>query len=157
MRTRARFPDVARDSGHYESFYLKASHPSEPRAAPAIGSDAFWELPAAERARILDAAREEDDDARPDAWIDEMVIGSPEYEALPPDIQLSLCELRSGVYRRPPGEEDLTGGAASDTMTPRSMTTTRSANRAASVRSCMMARIAPLESAARRSIAITVS
>ena len=29
-RTQARFPDVARKAGHYESFYLKASHPSEP-------------------------------------------------------------------------------------------------------------------------------
>jgi hypothetical protein len=30
LRTRARFPDVARDAGHYESFYVKASHPTEP-------------------------------------------------------------------------------------------------------------------------------
>jgi hypothetical protein len=30
LRTRARFPDVPRAAGHYESFYLKASHPSEP-------------------------------------------------------------------------------------------------------------------------------
>jgi hypothetical protein len=29
-RTRARFPDVPHDAGHYESFYLKASHPTEP-------------------------------------------------------------------------------------------------------------------------------
>ncbi|HJR45023.1 MAG TPA: hypothetical protein VJ927_05410 [Actinomycetota bacterium] len=28
----ARFPEVARDKDHYESFYLKASHPDEPRA-----------------------------------------------------------------------------------------------------------------------------
>jgi hypothetical protein len=27
-----RFPEVPRDAGHYESYYLKASHPSEPRA-----------------------------------------------------------------------------------------------------------------------------
>src|SRR3954452_12891078 len=29
-RTHAAFPDVARERGHYESFYLRASHPSEP-------------------------------------------------------------------------------------------------------------------------------
>ena len=29
-RTTARFPDIGRKAGHYESFYLKASHPSEP-------------------------------------------------------------------------------------------------------------------------------
>jgi hypothetical protein len=29
-RTHAVFPDVARERGHYESFYLRASHPSEP-------------------------------------------------------------------------------------------------------------------------------
>ena len=29
-RTKARFPDVAAAKGHYESFYLKACHPSEP-------------------------------------------------------------------------------------------------------------------------------
>ena len=63
--TAARFPEVARDGGHYESFYLKAAHPSEPRAvwirytvwkAPGsepVGSlwctlfDASWEQPAA--------------------------------------------------------------------------------------------------------------
>src|SRR5919201_5670215 len=28
--TRARFPDVPHDSGHYESYYLRAAHPSEP-------------------------------------------------------------------------------------------------------------------------------
>lgn len=28
----ARFPDVPSDKGHYESFYLKASHPTEPKA-----------------------------------------------------------------------------------------------------------------------------
>jgi hypothetical protein len=32
LRTRARFPDVPRAAGHYESFYLKASHPVEPLA-----------------------------------------------------------------------------------------------------------------------------
>ncbi len=32
MRARARFPEVARQAGHYESFYLKASHPGEPLA-----------------------------------------------------------------------------------------------------------------------------
>ncbi len=30
LRTTARFPEVPREKGHYESFYLKASHPSEP-------------------------------------------------------------------------------------------------------------------------------
>lgn len=30
LRTKARFPDVAPKAGHYESFYLKACHPSEP-------------------------------------------------------------------------------------------------------------------------------
>jgi hypothetical protein len=30
QRTEAVFPTVARDRGHYESFYLRASHPSEP-------------------------------------------------------------------------------------------------------------------------------
>jgi len=30
LRTRARFPDVPHDAGQYESFYLKASHPTEP-------------------------------------------------------------------------------------------------------------------------------
>jgi hypothetical protein len=30
IRTRARFPDVDPKAGHYESFYLKASHPSQP-------------------------------------------------------------------------------------------------------------------------------
>jgi len=30
LRTRARFPEVAAGKGHYESFYLKACHPSEP-------------------------------------------------------------------------------------------------------------------------------
>jgi hypothetical protein len=30
QRTAAVFPGVARDRGHYESFYLRASHPSEP-------------------------------------------------------------------------------------------------------------------------------
>jgi hypothetical protein len=30
LRTHARFPDVPRSAGHYESFYLKAAHPSEP-------------------------------------------------------------------------------------------------------------------------------
>jgi hypothetical protein len=30
LRTRARFPDVPPRAGHYESFYLKACHPSEP-------------------------------------------------------------------------------------------------------------------------------
>jgi len=30
-RTVARFPDLAPGAGHYESFYLKACHPSEPR------------------------------------------------------------------------------------------------------------------------------
>src|SRR3954466_9475543 len=61
----AQFPTVARDAGHYESYYLKAAHPSEPRAvwirhtvwkAPGVepvGSlwctlfDARWERPAA--------------------------------------------------------------------------------------------------------------
>jgi hypothetical protein len=65
MRTHARFPEVAREAGHYESFYLKAAHPSEPRAvwirhtvwkapgADAVGSlwctlfDAGWERPVA--------------------------------------------------------------------------------------------------------------
>src|SRR5213596_1845008 len=28
--TRARFPDVPHLAGHYESFYLRAAHPSEP-------------------------------------------------------------------------------------------------------------------------------
>ena len=30
LRTQARFPDVSAGKGHYESFYLKACHPSEP-------------------------------------------------------------------------------------------------------------------------------
>ena len=30
LRTHARFPDVPAGKGHYESFYLKACHPSEP-------------------------------------------------------------------------------------------------------------------------------
>jgi hypothetical protein len=30
LRTQARFPDVPAGKGHYESFYLKACHPSEP-------------------------------------------------------------------------------------------------------------------------------
>jgi hypothetical protein len=30
QRTAAVFPDVARSNGHYESFYLRASHPTEP-------------------------------------------------------------------------------------------------------------------------------
>ncbi|HEX8855378.1 MAG TPA: hypothetical protein VF752_07230 [Thermoleophilaceae bacterium] len=30
LRTRPRFPDVPREAGRYESFYLKASHPTEP-------------------------------------------------------------------------------------------------------------------------------
>jgi hypothetical protein len=65
MRTVTRFPDVPREAGHYESFYVKACHPSEPRAvwirhtvwkAPggeAVGSlwctlfDAGWERPVA--------------------------------------------------------------------------------------------------------------
>ena len=29
LRTRARFPDLGAGDGHYESFYLKASHPTE--------------------------------------------------------------------------------------------------------------------------------
>lgn len=29
-RTSARFPGVGAGAGHYESFYLKACHPSEP-------------------------------------------------------------------------------------------------------------------------------
>ena len=32
MRTAARFPSVRPGAGHYESFYLKASHPSQPLA-----------------------------------------------------------------------------------------------------------------------------
>src|ERR1041385_1641984 len=28
--TRARFPDIPHDAGHYESFYLRAAHPSRP-------------------------------------------------------------------------------------------------------------------------------
>lgn len=32
MRTEARFPEVAASAGHYESFYLKASHPGGGRA-----------------------------------------------------------------------------------------------------------------------------
>ena len=32
LRTHARFPDVPAKAGHYESFYLKAAHPSEPLA-----------------------------------------------------------------------------------------------------------------------------
>jgi hypothetical protein len=32
LRTQARFPDVPTGKGHYESFYLKACHPSEPLA-----------------------------------------------------------------------------------------------------------------------------
>jgi hypothetical protein len=32
LRSPARFPHVPRDRAHYESFYLKASHPSEPRS-----------------------------------------------------------------------------------------------------------------------------
>src|SRR5947199_8610566 len=65
MRTRARFPEVDAGAGHYESFYVKAAHPSEPRAvwirhtiwkAPGqrpVGSlwctlfDASWERPVA--------------------------------------------------------------------------------------------------------------
>jgi hypothetical protein len=65
MRTHARFPEVAARDGHYESFYLKAAHPSEPRAvwirhtiwkapgARPVGSlwctlfDASWERPVA--------------------------------------------------------------------------------------------------------------
>src|SRR5688500_4938604 len=31
-RARARFPAVPAERGHYESFYLKAGHPEEPRA-----------------------------------------------------------------------------------------------------------------------------
>ena len=31
LRTKARFPEVPTGKGHYESFYLKACHPSEPR------------------------------------------------------------------------------------------------------------------------------
>jgi hypothetical protein len=30
LRTHARFPEIPAGKGHYESFYLKASHPSEP-------------------------------------------------------------------------------------------------------------------------------
>jgi hypothetical protein len=30
LRSTARFPDLASPAGHYESFYLKASHPTEP-------------------------------------------------------------------------------------------------------------------------------
>ena len=33
MRSKARFPGVAREAGHYESFYLKLCHPSEPLGA----------------------------------------------------------------------------------------------------------------------------
>src|SRR5207249_10155206 len=65
LRTHARFGEVARDARHYESFYVKACHPSEPRAvwirhtawkapgAEAVGSlwctlfDAGWERPVA--------------------------------------------------------------------------------------------------------------
>jgi hypothetical protein len=32
LRTSARFPSLDREAGHYESFYLKAAHPSEPLA-----------------------------------------------------------------------------------------------------------------------------
>src|SRR3712207_1514714 len=65
VRSAARYPDVAERAGHYESFYLKACHPEEPRAlwirhtvfkrpgeAP-VGSlwctlfDAAWDRPAA--------------------------------------------------------------------------------------------------------------
>ena len=74
MRTSARFPDVARDAGHYESFYIKATHPSEARAvwirhtvwkAPgteAVGSiwctlfDASWERPVAFKETLEPAA-----------------------------------------------------------------------------------------------------
>jgi hypothetical protein len=77
MRTRARFPDVARDAGHYESFYIKAAHPSEPRAvwirhtvwkAPggaAVGSlwctlfDASWERPVAFKQSLPDVSAPE--------------------------------------------------------------------------------------------------
>ena len=65
LRSSARFPAVDRAAGHYESFYIKAAHASEPRAvwirhtvwkAPgeeAVGSlwctlfDASWERPVA--------------------------------------------------------------------------------------------------------------
>jgi hypothetical protein len=30
LRTQARFPEIARKAGHYESFYVKAAHPAEP-------------------------------------------------------------------------------------------------------------------------------
>src|SRR4051812_503849 len=70
----AQSPTVARDAGHYESFYLKAAHPSEPRAvwirhtvwkAPggeAVGSlwctlfDASWERPVAFKQTLSDPA-----------------------------------------------------------------------------------------------------
>jgi hypothetical protein len=70
MRTHARFPAVPAGDGHYESFYVKAAHPSEPRAvwirhtifkAPGgrpVGSlwctlfDASWERPVAFKTSI---------------------------------------------------------------------------------------------------------
>ena len=36
LRSTARFPGLPLSAGHYESFYLKASHPAEPVSVPEV-------------------------------------------------------------------------------------------------------------------------
>src|SRR3954464_8599486 len=51
MRTHARFPEVAAGDGHYESFYVKAAHPSEPRAVWIRHT--IWKAPGEQRVGSL--------------------------------------------------------------------------------------------------------
>ncbi|HEY3189156.1 MAG TPA: hypothetical protein VGJ70_16850 [Solirubrobacteraceae bacterium] len=98
MRTQARFVDVGRDAGHYESFYVKACHPREPRAVwirhtvwKAPGADAVGSL----WCTLFDAAWE-----RPVAWKEtrppaELGVGEGEY------LHVGAARLTDGLAEAP--------------------------------------------------------
>jgi len=82
LRTRARFAEVARDGGHYESFYIKACHPSEPRGVWIRHT--VWKAPGKEAVGSLWCTLFDAGWARPVAWKEtrppaELGVGEGEY------------------------------------------------------------------------------
>src|SRR3954451_22169866 len=62
----AQFPTVDREAGHYESFYIKAAHPSEPRAVWIRHT--VWKAPGADAVGSVWCTLFDASCARPVAW-----------------------------------------------------------------------------------------
>jgi hypothetical protein len=116
LRSSARFPAVAREAGHYESFYLKAAHPSEPRALWIRHT--VWKAPGAEPVgslwcTLFDAAWD-----RPVAWKETL---APERLGVAPGEYLHVGDgrLAPGLAESPRWRLEFGGDAETFRYLPR--------------------------------------